>query len=159
MPVYGEARASDTNISFPYEQALKAARDLHELARLVRARQLARNTAADTARTDWSGPHRTLFDTKMTDETTKSGDVAGHLEILAADFARAWSEARGQQDRINRARYVEQDIAEDNIVENAYEHFMGETDYGPPPENPPIPSPPHFTPTRDPLHREFEHRR
>ena len=53
------------------------------------------------------------------------------LEDLAHSFATQWARARGQQDRINRARYIAAEIDGDNILENTWEWFAGENDYGP----------------------------
>jgi hypothetical protein len=155
---YEGARANDANVPFEYELALKAARGLWSLAGKLREHQSRRVTAASTARTDWTGPKHDQFEEKVRQEGTDTTAVAGGLEDTARALARSWSQARGQQDRINFARYVDHEIDDDNIAEDFVEFFAGEDDYGPPPENPPVPAPPDFTPTRAPMHAEYEGR-
>ena len=62
---------------------------------------------------------------------------------------------RGQQDRINFARYCEDESKNDGWGENAWESVAGEDDYGAPPENPGVPSAPGFGETREAQYPEF----
>lgn len=158
MAAYGPASANSQNVNFAFDLALATARDLWSLAQDVRSLQFQRVGAAVGARTDWSGPKRDDFDAKMTQEGTDATTVADSLIALACTFAQAWAEARGQQDRINFARYVQHEIEDDNWAEDTVEHFTGENDYGPPPENPEPPEGPDFDPTRQPIHPEYENR-
>lgn len=153
----GGYSASSANVNFAYTAALQAARDLHSLSGIVKDKQDARATEATKAVDSWVGGHRTTFDSKMSTEGTDADNVSSALVALANRFATSWSEARGEQDRINHARYVQHEKDEDSWTEDAGEWFVGEDDYGAPPENPPVPEPPHYGVTRDPIHPEFEH--
>jgi hypothetical protein len=153
---YAGAKASSANVRFAYETALAAARDLWALAGQVREHQSHRATAAQTARRVWVGPKHDQFEDKMRREGTDTTAVAEGLESTAKAIAGSWAAARGQQDRINFARWVDKQIDDDGWLENVGEWFAGEDDYGPPPENPDAPRPPSFEPTRSPIHPEFE---
>lgn len=155
---YGnEAFASDANVVFPMDLALPACRDLWSMADAIVEARGQLNTSVGAAVRDWLGPERDTFDTKVDHHRTESSNTADSLRLLARDIAHAWAGARGQQDRINFARYVEHEIADDGGLENFAEHFTGEDDYGPPPENPADPAAPGFAATREPIHPEFEH--
>lgn len=153
----GGYSASSANVNFAYTEALQAARDLYSLSGIVKDKQDARATEATKAVDSWVGGHRTTFDGKMATEGTDADTVSSALVTLANRFARSWSEARGEQDRINHARYVQHEKDEDSWGENAGEWIVGEDDYGAPPQNPPVPQPPDYDVTRDPIHPEFEH--
>ena len=81
--------------------------------------------------------------------------------VLADLFAEKWAEARGEQNRINWARWVQAEKDDDSWIEDGYEWVAGEDDYGEPPPNPPAPSPPDYSATSAPgqpvvIHPEFE---
>jgi hypothetical protein len=157
LTVYGEAAASDANVVFPFDLALPAARDLWALAESVRTSKTDL-TAAQATVAAWKGPHRDAFDTKVTTYGTSAESVAAALEALANGIAAAWAAARGQQNRINRARYVEHEKQNEGARGwGVVEFFAGEVDYGPPPGNPPVPPSPGFPETGDPvrMHPEF----
>jgi hypothetical protein len=153
---YEGARANSANVRFAYGEALQAARDLWTLAGDLRAHQTRRATAATTARREWVGPKHDQFEEKMQREAGDTNAVAEGLHETARALARAWAEARGQQDRINHARWVDKEIDDDNFAEDFVEFFAGENDYGPPPGNPDPPRPPSFLPTRSAIHPEYE---
>jgi hypothetical protein len=148
--------ASDTNVDFAFDLALQAARDLHSLAGVVRDKHDARASAAADAVDSWEGGHRATFDTNMSTAGTDVDTIAGALISLAGTFASQWSAARGEQDRINHARYVQHEKDDDSWVEDGAEMITGEDDYGAPPEDPPVPEPPDYAVTRDPVHPEYE---
>jgi len=152
---YGTQTASSANVNFKFDLALEAARDLHSLSRRVTSAQQGRADAARQARPDWEGPKRDSFDTKVTNEATSATNVSEGLVTLANSFASKWAQARGEQDRINFARYVDSEINDDSWGENVVEHFSGEDDYGEPPGDPPVPSAPGYAATRSPMHPEF----
>jgi hypothetical protein len=154
---YEDAKASSANVKFAYETALAAARDLWALAKQVRDHQGQRATATTTANRVWEGPKHDLFVEKMGQEGRDATAMAEGIEDTARAIARSWAAARGQQDRINKARWVDKQIDDDGWLENVGEWFSGEDDYGPPPENPGPPSPPSFQPTRSPMYPELEH--
>ena len=148
--------ASGTNVDFAFGLALEAAADLWALAGEVRAKQGDRIDLSSRCIVDWRGPHRDHFDRLMRTEETDADTVADALIALANEIALAWSRARGEQDRINHARWVEHEKSQDSWAEDAGEFFTGEDDYGAPPEDPPVPTGPDFAPTRAPIHPEFE---
>jgi hypothetical protein len=156
---YDTSRASDANIPFAYDLALTAARDLWSLAAQVRAHDTDYAAPAPTAQAEWTGPKRTQFDDHLRRLRGDAVAVAEGLQGSARAIALSWARARGEQDRINKARYVDAELDDDNILENAWEWFAGENDYGPPPENPPAPAPPGFAPTRAPMYAQYEDRR
>lgn len=151
--------ANSANVNFDFGLALQAARDLYALSGKVTACQSARASAATSARPDWSGPKRDSFDTKMSTEAQNSSGVSEGLVTLANAFAKAWSEARGEQDRINMARYVQHQQDSENWAESAWDSVAGQHDYGAPPQNPPVPTAANgFAPTRKPVHPEYEYK-
>jgi hypothetical protein len=152
----GGYSASSANVNFAYGLALQAARDLYTLSGVVRTKHDARATEGTLAVDGWEGGHRTTFDGKMAAEGTDVDAIAGALVTLANLFASEWSAARGEQDRINHARYVQHEKDNDSWVEDGAELVVGEDDYGAPPEDPPAPEAPDYAVTREPVHAEFE---
>lgn len=152
----GGYSASSSNVNFAYDTALQAARDLYTLSGVVNTKHDSRATEAGLAIDGWEGGHRSTFDTKMTTEGTDAETMRSRLVTLADKFAAEWSAARGEQDRINHARYVQHEKDDDNWVEDGAELVVGEDDYGAPPDNPPVPEAPDYAVTRDPVHPEFE---
>ena len=149
--------ASGSNVNFAFDVALQAARDLYELAGVVQAKHSARTGEAALVVDGWEGGHRTTFDGKMSTESTDAEAIRAALVALADKFASEWAAARGEQDRINQARWVQQQKDDDSWVEDGAEWIVGEDDYGPPPEDPRTPGSPDYMPTRDPIHPEYEH--
>jgi hypothetical protein len=92
----------------------------------------------------------------MSTEGTDADTIRSALVTLANRFASEWAAARGEQDRINHARYVQHEKDNDSWGENAGEFFVGEDDYGGPPEDPRVPEAPDYAVTREPIHPEFE---
>lgn len=154
----GGYSASSSNVNFDFATALQAARDLYALSGVLNTKHDARATESSTAKDGWEGGHRDTFDSKMTTEDTDAGTIRSALVTLANRFASEWAAARGEQDRINHARYVQHEKDNDSWVEDGAELVVGEDDYGAPPANPPVPEPPDYEPTRDPVHPEFENR-
>jgi hypothetical protein len=154
----GGYSANSANVNFAFDLALQAARDLHTLSGVVTSKHSARSTEAGKATDDWEGGHRDTFDSKMSTEGTDASTISSALVSLANLFASKWAEARGEQDRINFARYVQHEKDDDGWGENVVEFFSGEDDYGEPPANPPVPSAPDYSPTRAPIHPEYENR-
>jgi hypothetical protein len=152
----GGYSASSTNVNFAFALALQAARDLYALSGEVNTKHDSRATEATTATDSWEGGHRSTFDTKMSTEDTDADTVRSALVTLANRFASEWAAARGEQDRINHARYVQHEKDNDSWGENAGEFFVGEDDYGAPPEDPRVPEAPDYAVTREPIHPEFE---
>jgi hypothetical protein len=151
----GQYGPNSADVAFAFDLALEAARSLHRLAGRVGDHQTGRAQLAVPAREDWLGGKRDEFDAKAAAEGTDAATVAAALVALAESFASQWALCRGEQDRINFARYKEYDMAQDNALENMWESVAGETDYGPPPSNPPIPTGPDYEPTREPMHSDF----
>jgi hypothetical protein len=134
---------------------LQAARDLWELAGEVDSAKGKLDTKETSTIVDWLGPKLKTFQGMRGEDGTAATSAGNALRTLAKSFATAWSQARGQQDRINFARYVQHETEDDGWLENAGEFFTGEDDYGDPPEDPPVPSAPGFRATRDPIHPEY----
>jgi hypothetical protein len=155
-PAMGGVSASTRNVNFAFDQALEAARDLYTLSGVVTSKHEARATEAGLCVDGWEGGKRTDFDTKMSTEGTDVSTISGSLVTLANRFASEWAAARGEQDRINFARYVENERDNDGWLEDGAEFFAGENDLGAPPDNPPVPASPDYAPTREPIHPEFE---
>jgi hypothetical protein len=149
--------ASGNNVNFAFDLALEAARDLHALAGVVHDKHSARTGEAALAVDGWEGGHRDTFDGKLSTENTDTETVRAALVALAGKFASEWAAARGEQDRINQARWVQQQKDDDSWVEDGAELIVGEDDYGPPPDDPRVPEPPDYRPTRDPIHPEYEY--
>jgi hypothetical protein len=143
MTVYGEGAANDANVVFPFDLALPAARDIWKMADAVAASSTDITDERD-ADTYWKGPHRDTSDGKVTTYQASASSVEAALRALADGIAKAWAAARGQQNRINKARYVEHEVQDDGALENFGEFFVGEDDYGPPPDDPPTPTGPSF---------------
>jgi hypothetical protein len=155
LTVYGEAAASDANVVFPFDLALPAARDLWALAQSVRSSNSDLVTAQGTV-ASWKGPHRDAFDSKVTTYGSSSSSVASALEALATGIAAAWAAARGQQNRINKARWVEHEKQNEGARGwGVVEFFAGEVDYGPPPDNPAVPGAPGFGATGERMYPEY----
>ena len=144
------------NVNFAFDEALQAARDLYELSGVVDTKHDARADEARRAVDGWEGGHRLAFDTKLTTEGSDAETIRAALVSLAATFASEWAAARGEQDRINHARYVKHEKDNDSWAEDGVEWIAGEDDYGAPPGDPDVPEPPGYEPTRDPVHPEFE---
>src|SRR5262245_34871936 len=149
--------ASGSNVNFAFDLALRAAADLYELAGVVHTKHSARAGEATLAVDGWEGGHRDTFDGKLSTEHSDSEAIRTALVTLADKFASEWAAARGEQDRINQARWVQQQKDDDGWCEDGVELVTGEDDYGPPPEDPPVPQPPEYAVTRDPIHPEFEY--
>ena len=153
--VYGEGAASDANVVFPFDLALPAARDIWDMADAVAASSSDITSERD-ADNFWKGPHRDTSDGKVTTYQGSASSVEAALRALATGIANAWAAARGQQNRINKARYVEHEVQDDSGLENFGEFFVGEDDYGPPPDNPHTPEPPSFAePANARMYPEF----
>lgn len=148
---YGTAGASDANVPFPFDTGLQAARDLWTLADEVETARGNLTSMESEAVVEFTGPKRTQFGGMRDEDGGAAVTTAAALREMAGSFATAWSQARGQQDRINHARYVEAETSDDSTLENLGEFFVGENDYGPPPENPAVPSGPGFRATREPI--------
>jgi hypothetical protein len=157
LSVYGEAGANDTNVAFPLDSALAAARAAYRLADAVASSRTTMNTlnSGNLSDVDFKGPHADASDTKVEAYRMSSVNMASGLRTFADQIALGWAAARGQQDRINFARYCEDEASNDGWGENAWESVAGEDDYGAPPENPSTPTAPSFSATREPQYPEF----
>lgn len=155
MSVYGPASANDANVAYPFSDSLPAAVAAHALANDLQMWRDHFQRIVNDVGVVWRGPQKDTFVAQHHALRQSTNSLVPALEHLAVEVAASWAAARGQQDRINRARWVEWDIAQDNMLENGWEFFAGETDYGPPPADPPTPSASQFAPTRAPMHQRF----
>jgi hypothetical protein len=157
--------ANSQNVRFAYDLALQVASKLYQLSRMVDAKHDAWTSGAGTALRGWEGPHADHFRGNKGANDDDARVVVKGLQDTANFFARKWAEARGEQDRINWARWVEaQQRAHDEDAwfgESAWDathDFFFKTDYGEggPPPDPPIPTHDNdFAPTRSPMHTEY----
>jgi hypothetical protein len=157
--------ASSPDVPFAFDLALQAASDLYGLSDLIDSKQDAWTTEAGLALKDWEGPHAEHFRANKDANGTDAATIVGALRTTAGLFALKWVEARGNQDRINWARWVEAQIQaheEDSwwgeAAWDATHDFFFKTNYGEggPPQNPPTPTADAgFTPTREPMYPEF----
>ena len=152
LTVYGEAGANDVDVAFPISSALRVAAAAYRLADAVSSSRATLNTLDSThlSDVDFKGPHADVSEGKVEAYRTSATNMATGLRAFAGQIAEGWAAARGQQDRINFARYCEDESSNDGWGENAWESVAGEDDYGPPPENPAVPSAPGFSATREP---------
>ena len=123
-------------------ETLPAARDIWKLADAVAASSTDIKDERDKD-TFWKGPHRDTSDGKVTTYGNSAGSVEDALRALARGIAKSWATARGQQNRINKARYVQHEEENESAVNKFFDNF-NEDDYGPPPDDPATPQPPGF---------------
>ncbi len=154
MGIYDGRWGNKEDVVFPFSQYQQACRDLHKLAKNLQGLKQAVSRAETAAIPGWVGPHRTSFDAKSLALTNRIEVTAEAADQLARELAGGWAAARGQQDRINTARYNKDESDHDSGWEDFGEFFVGE-DYESPPEDPPVPGPPLYGPTRRPKHPEF----
>ena len=154
LTVYGEGAANDENVKFPFDLALPAARDIWKMADAVA--QSRTDIEAEQAKdTYWKGPHRDTLDEKVTTYNASSNSLESALRALANGLAKSWATARGQQNRINKARYVQNEEDNESGINKFFDNF-NEDDYGPPPGDPPTPGPPGFAePGDSKMYTEF----
>jgi hypothetical protein len=94
---YNNTTASSANVRFDFEGALAAARDLHALAESIRAAQVERLRAADTARAGWVGPKRLELDAKI-----KPRPTAAAGSPIRSPSSRAGSQLAGRRNGATR---------------------------------------------------------
>lgn len=153
----GGPSPNSANVNFAFDLALETARDLHELASAVSTAQWNWGLQAAGATAAWEGGHRDTFDANLKTADADAGEIVEALISLAGLFASKWAEARGEQDRINWARWVQAQKDDDWWGEDVVDFFY-EEDHGEPPPNPDTPAGPDYLPTRDPIHPEYEGR-
>ncbi|HET6950776.1 MAG TPA: hypothetical protein VFI47_10395 [Acidimicrobiales bacterium] len=146
----GGYSASSHDVTFEFDLALQTARQLYELSTEVEGKQSSWATEAAKAQDGWVGGHRDTFDANLTTAGLDASEVKGALRSLANLFATRWAEARGEQNRINWARWVQAEKDDDNWAEDGVEWIAGEDDYGEPPGNPAPPQPPGYAETHLP---------
>ncbi|MGY6500708.1 MAG: hypothetical protein ACXIVQ_07460 [Acidimicrobiales bacterium] len=143
--------------NFPFELCLSAARDLWAL--IDDTQENERRIAASHSDTlvDFTGPKLREFVTRRDQDATAAGSVITNLEATARSLAEQWAGQRGNQDRINHAAWVAEQRSNEGWLERGTNWLLSrETDYGAPPEDPPVPQPPRFEATRAPIHGRFE---
>lgn len=153
----GGPSPSSADVRFAFDLALEAARQLYTLSDVIEDRQIAWSTAAGKATDSWEGGHRDHFTGNLATAEADAGEIKGALRTLADRFASTWAQARGEQDRINWARWVQAQKDDDWWGEDVVDFFY-EEDHGEPPPNPDPPTSPDYLPTRQPIHPEYENR-
>jgi len=152
----GGVSADMPNVDFEYSLALAAASDLSQLGGLVNDKAYAWHTEAVKAQDGWVGGHSDHFNANLGTAGTDAETITTHLGHLASLFAEQWANARGEQDRINHARWAQAQEDDDGWIENNVVEIVYDEDPGEPPPNPEPPEPPDYAPTRDPIHPEYE---
>jgi hypothetical protein len=140
------------DVHFDFGLALEVARLCYQLARYLPDKQSAREGMARIAQVDWTGHHAQTFQQHMGASHEDADRLSAALRALADGFAASWAKARGEQDRVNFARYVERKRANRSFWDEVGDFFFGEDDYGDPPSDPPVPTAPDFAPTRAPMY-------
>ncbi|MGH3767925.1 MAG: hypothetical protein ACRDTX_22725 [Pseudonocardiaceae bacterium] len=140
------------NVHFDFRLSLEVARSCHQLSRYLPDKQSAREGVARIAQTDWTGHHAQTFEQHLQASHTDSERLSAALRALADGYAASWAKARGEQDRVNFARHVEQERANQSWLDDVGDFLFGGDDYGDPPSDPPVPTAPDFTPTRAPMY-------
>lgn len=140
-------QAITQDVNYPFALALDAARDLWVLAGVVTDEHDARLGAYTAGKVDWIGHHADTFADRMR--------TAGHDATTIAEQCRPRARppvglGPRRAGPAGQARWVQRQKDNDNLLENAWEFFAGEDDYGPPPGDPPDPTAPDFAPTRRP---------
>jgi hypothetical protein len=157
MTVYGEGAADDANVPFPYELSKSGAAAIWRLADAVGAARSSMIDGHGAATVDWEGPEKADFDAKVSSFVESCNSCEAALRHLADGIGAAWAAARGQQDRINTARWFQHEEQNQSILEDIGDFFS--QDKAPdPPRNPSAATAPDFSPTREPVHPEFENR-
>lgn len=153
----GTPAANAQDVVFAYGLALQAARELHALAGVVNDKQTSWAVEASKAVVGWEGGHRDFFDANLITSGADATAIRNALRQLADLFAAAWATARGEQDRINWARWVQAQKDDDWWGEDVVDFFY-EEDMGEPPADPPRPTAEDgYQPTRQPIHPEHQH--
>jgi hypothetical protein len=157
--------ASTPNVPFAFDLALRAAADLYGLSDRIDTKQEAWTGEADVALRDWLGPHADHFRSNKSANGTDAATIVDALRTTADLFALKWAEARGNQDRINWARWVEAQIQAheedswwgESAWDSVHDFFYRENPGGGVvPGNPPVPTADDgYAPTREPMYPEY----
>lgn len=153
--VYGGASAGSADLRFAYDAALQAARELWRLAEDFEEGSATVSAARADAVADFLGPMRVQFDEHNDTNRSRLSTLGCQLRGLGGQVAADWAAARGEQDRINFARYVAHQKANEGFLDDVKAWFVGDKDYGSPPSNPPVPQGPGYAPTRGPMYADF----
>ncbi len=144
---------SPEQVSFPFAQALPAAAALWKLAQsIINDVEPARQKAAATAETQFSGTYADQFAQRMKTSATNAGNTAQDLEQLARNIAQAWSDASHQQQVYNYFAMVKDKRDHQSTLSKVGDWISGDHEnYGSQPPPPAVPQPPDFSPTTVPL--------
>ncbi len=144
----GVAHGNRSDVWFDFEGSLALARRLWRLAGTVEEHQGSRVAAGRVGRQQWIGTYATEFDGRVHDESTSATHVADALRESARRYALCWREATFEQAKRVYARHVDAVKHDRNLLEQAGDWLFGDdTNYGPAPSEPSVPSPPSFYPT------------
>ena len=104
---------------------------------------------ADTALTKWEGPYGDQFKTRKANEQTSMTSIIAGLRQEAEGWAQAWKMAMDQQNRVLRARAVNEHEDSKDIFEKGWDKLTGDDDLPPEPTPVPLPTAPGFAKTAD----------
>ena len=139
-------------VTFPFSQALPAARALWSLAlKILNDVEPARQQAAGTAMEQFQGNYATQFVSRMRTSAHNAQVTAQDLEQAAMNIARAWADANHQQQLYAYFAMVKSKKDNQSLLDDIGNWLTGDhTNYGSQPGAPAVPSPPDFAPTAVP---------
>lgn len=138
-------------VNFPFDLALALARRYQALADQIERTQTARQGSKHLASDEWQGRFAGEFDQRMGRAATGAGNVATALRQAASDLARAWADARHQQQLYLYYAMVQHKKDNQNLIEQGLSFFgLDSIDTGHQPAAPAAPTGPGFAPTAVP---------
>jgi hypothetical protein len=140
-----------TSIRFDYDGALRAARELWQLADAMDHFESDRTSATADALVSFEGQHANELRGRSENRHTSSTNVARGLRNDALDCAASWKRAMDQENRVRYAQHIDHLKSERNFVTKVADHFTG-FDWPEQPSVVALPQPPLFM-ARDELVR------
>ena len=137
------------DVQFDWDGSLELARKLWAYADDLATAKSTRSGQADTALTKWEGPYGDQFKTRKANEQSSMTSIIAGLRQEAEGWAQAWKMAMDQQNRVLRARAVNEHQDSKNIFEKGWDKLTGDDDLPPEPTPVPLPTAPGFAKTAD----------
>lgn len=143
-------RGAGGKVVFDFDGSLELARLLWALADALEAEDSGRQTDYETAMARFKGAYADQFVSRRDTETTSRSTVVEGLRADAKNWAKAWANAKYQQNKNDRVAAVEKIRADRSNMEKFYDLVRGNDDSDdqvPPAKSVTTPSPPQFFPT------------
>ena len=137
------------DVQFDWDGSLDLARKLWAFADDLSTAKPSRHADAETALKEWRGTYGEDFKTRADDEQTSLQSVITGLRGEAKQWAQAWKLAMDQQNRVLRARAVDEHNDDKGVFDKVGDFFTGDDDIPPEPTPVPLPAPPSFPKTAD----------